>query len=340
MKRLLNTLYVTNPDAVVRKRDDALSVYVGEKRMMSVPFHILDGMVLFGHVGCTMSVLSACAERDVHVVLLDERGRFKARVEGAVSGNVLLRKEQYRRAADDSETLALAKRFVIGKVRNTAAIVRHHIRDHPESAANLMTVVNACDAVPRKVSLCDSLEELRGIEGNAAHAYFSSFSHLLRCAEATEFDGRSRRPPRDPVNAALSFFYTLLARDLVAACEAVGLDPQMGFLHACRPGRASLALDLMEELRAPVVDRFVLSLFNRKQLTKSSFNVNTSGGVFFKDSALKHVLAAWQKKKQEQFVHPFIKEKMPIGLIPFVQAQLLARFFRGDLDDYPACLWR
>ena len=340
MKRLLNTLYVTNPDAVVHKRNDAISVEVGGKRAMNVPFHVLDGIVLFGHVGCTMATLAACAENGLSVVLLDEGGRFKARVEGPISGNVLLRKEQYRRAASEQKALALAKRFVMGKIRNTNTVLRHFVRDHSEVADDVADVVRALDNASTSVTSCLALDELRGIEGNAAHSYFSVFPYLLRSAEPIAFDGRTRRPPRDPVNATLSFFYTLLARDVTAACEAVGLDPQMGYLHSCRPGRMSLALDLMEELRAPIVDRFVLSLFNRKQLAADDFRADTSGGVFFKKASLKKVLEAWQKKKQGIFLHPFLKERMPLGLVPFVQAQLLSRHFRDDLDDYPACIWR
>ena len=340
MKRLLNTLYVTNPDAVVRKRDNAISVELDGTKVMSIPFHVLDGIVLFGHVGCTMATLAACAEKGLSVVLLDERGRFKARVEGSVSGSVLLRREQYRRAASKQETLSLAKRFVVGKVRNTNTVLRHYIRDHPEVADGVAVTVHTLDEAAVVAVSCPTLDELRGVEGNAARAYFSIFPCLLRGAESIVFDGRTRKPPRDPVNATLSFFYTLLARDVATACEAVGLDSQMGYLHSCRPGRMSLALDLMEELRAPVVDRFTLSLFNRKQLTVEDFKADTSGGVSFKEHGLKRALEAWQKKKQETFVHPFIKERVPLGLVPFIQTQLLSRYFRGDLDDYPACIWR
>lgn len=339
MRRLLNTLYLTNPDAYLRKQDEALAVYVGEERAMSVPFHLLEGVVLFGHAGCSTSVLGACASRGISTVILDESGRFKARVEGPISGNVLLRREQYQRASDDDACLSIAKRFIIAKVHNSRLIIQHYIRDYPEmreAGSDLVVQVLAESRI--EASHCASLDELRGVEGNAAHLYYSTIGHALRC-DGLVFAGRTKRPPKDPVNAALSFFYTILSREIISACESVGLDPQMGYLHACRPGRASLALDLIEEMRAPMVDRFVFTLFNRGQLTKSDF-LPESQGCFFKDASLKKVLGCWQERKQKQIVHPFLKERVPLGLVPFLQAQLFARYLRGDIEDYPAFLWR
>lgn len=341
MKRLLNTLYVTNPDAYVRKKSDAVQVIVDGRAAMSVPFHVLEGVVLFGHVGCSTSLLSACAERGVSVTLLDERGRFSARVEGPVSGNILLRRKQYRLAESEDDCLFLSKRFVMGKLHNARVVLQHYSRDYPELHKDVTHVVDALQLSKAAVGNVRSLDELRGVEGDAAHMYFSVFGNLLRTDDADlTFSGRARRPPTDPVNACLSFFYTLLSRDIAAACESVGLDPQMGFLHAVRPGRASLALDLIEELRAPIVDRFVLSLFNRRQLCSDDFKSDTSGGVFFSDKALKKALGLWQEKKQDKMMHPFLKERIPLGLLPFLQARLLAQFIRGDLDDYPSCMWR
>ena len=341
MKRLLNTLYVTNPDAVVRKKSDAISVKIGESQAASIPFHLLDGIVLFGHVGCSAALLAACAEHGLSVVLLDENGRFKARVEGPISGNVLLRREQYARALSEDNSLEVAKRFVAGKLHNSKVVLQRQLRDYPEENGGLADVLIAFDENLGACKLAGSLDELRGIEGDAARRYFDVFGRLLRSEdERLKFSTRSRRPPRDPVNACLSFFYTMLARDMTTACESVGLDPQMGYLHACRPGRMSLALDLMEELRAPYVDRFVLSLFNRKQIGFNDFHIDASGGVFFKERAMKKVLGLWQAKKQEGITHPFLKERMTYGLIPFVQAQLFARYLRGDLSDYPAYMWR
>ena len=339
MKRLLNTLYLTNPDAYLRKKDDALSVYVDQDKVMSVPFHLLEGVVLFGHVGCSTSILGACASRGISTVILDERGRFQARVDGPVSGNVLLRKEQYRRAMNDEECLDIAKRFIIAKIHNARLVLQRYTRDYPDIKDHGVDKIVALLKDSKNEALyCKSLDELRGVEGNAAHLYYSGLGFALRY-EDLNFTGRTKRPPKDPINAALSFFYMMLSRELISACEAVGLDPQMGYLHACRPGRASLALDLIEELRAPIVDRFVFSLFNRKQLTISDF-LPEEQGFSFKDLSLKKVLGCWQQKKQEQIMHPFLKERVPLGLVPFVQVQLFARYLRGDLDDYPAFLWR
>lgn len=338
MRRLLNTLYVTNPDALVRKQDDALCVELDDKKVMSVPFHVLDGVVLFGHAGCSMAALRACGERGVTVTMLDERGRYSGRFEGPTHGNVLLRREQYARSVDPNRCLLLAKRFVVAKVHNTRVVLLRQARDHAEFADELSAVAKGLHASGSAALATGSLDELRGVEGDAAHAYFSVFGRMIR-AKGISFCGRNRRPARDPTNAMLSFFYTMLARDVATACESVGLDPQMGYLHACRPGRMSLALDLMEELRAPVVDRFVLALINRKQLDAGDFHMEGEACVFT-DDAIKKALGLWQEKKREEVVHPFLNEKVPVGLIPFVQAQLLARYFRGDLDDYPAFLWR
>ena len=338
MRRLLNTLYVTNPEARVYKKDDAIAVELDNTKVMSLPLHLLEGVVLFGHVGCSMAVLSACAQNGVGVALLDERGRFAARVEGRVSGNVLLRKEQYRRSGGKRESLWIAKRFVVAKLHNSRIVLQHYARDYPDMAKELSEVINSLLSKRELAASASSLDELRGIEGDAAHLYFSVFDLLLR-PNTTRFPGRSRRPPRDPFNAVLSFFYTMLTREISTACEVVGLDPQMGYLHACRPGRSSLSLDLIEELRSPFVDRFAITLFNRKQLVASDFRVEGEG-CFFSDSALKKALGFWQEKTREQFTHPFLKERIALGLVPFVQAQLFARFLRGDLDDYPACLWR
>ena len=339
MKRLLNTLYLTNPDAYLRKKDDALVVYVGQDKVMSVPFHLLEGIVLFGHVGCTTSILGACAVRGVSLVMLDERGKFQARVEGPAGGNVLLRREQYRYAMDDADSLEIAKRFVMAKIHNSRLVLQRYGRDYPEiHTEDFGVVIDSLQSSKEEVCQCTNPDMLRGVEGNAAHLYYSALGAVLRNDELC-FTSRSKRPPKDPINAALSFFYTLLSRELMTACESVGLDPQLGFLHACRPGRASLALDLVEELRSPLVDRFVFSLFNRKQLCSSDFQPKEQG-FYFKEASLKKVLGCWQQRKQDQITHPFLGERIPVGLIPFVQAQLFARFLRGDINDYPAFLWR
>ena len=229
----------------------------------------------------------------------------------------------------------------MGKLHNSIVVLRHYARDYPELYDGLSPAIDALQSSVSAVLEAGSLYELLGIEGDSAHRYFSVFGGLLRVGNSESlFSGRSRRPPKDPVNAALSLFYSMLSRELVTACESVGLDPQLGYLHSCRPGRASLALDLIEELRAPYVDRFVLTLFNRKQIDSADFIVDAEGGYSFSERTLKKVLGLWQQRKQEEITHPFLKQRIPMGLIPFVQAQLLARYLRGDLDDYPACMWR
>lgn len=339
MKKLLNTLYVTNSDAYIRKQNDAICVNVGDDVIMSVPFHVLEGIVLFGHAGCSMALLRECGARGIAVALLDERDRFLARVQGPVSGNVLLRRAQFSKSGDHEYALEMAKRFIVGKLHNSRIALRRCVRDYGEDGEVASAAERLKDAAGNAVKVA-SLDELRGVEGDAAHLYFGVFTHLMRVEGANSlFKGRSRRPPQDPVNAMLSFYYSLLGRECATACETVGLDPQIGFLHSDRPGRSSLALDLMEELRAPFVDRFVLSLFNRRQIVADDFE-KIGDGVVLSEKARKESLNAWQLRKQETLTHPFLKERVPIGLIPFLQAQLLARTLRGDLDDYPAFLWR
>ena len=342
MKKLLNTLYVTNPDAFLAKSDDALLVRIEGEKALQLPFHLLESVVLFGYLGCTPAFLGECAQRGITVVFLDESGRFLARVEGPVSGNVLLRRCQYRTSDDGVRALGIAQRFVAAKIHNARVVLRRCKRDYPDSVdAAFDTVLDDLKKKEQGVFGSVSADQLRGIEGDAAHEYFSVFNQMIRVGdEGVVFGGRTRRPPRDPVNAMMSFFYSILGRDIVAACETVGLDPQVGFFHRDRPGRASLSLDLIEELRAPYVDRFVLSLFNRRQITIDDFETKEDGGVFLRDDARKKVLGLWQKRKQDQIVHPFLKEKMQVGLLPFIQVQLFARYLRGDIDDYPAFLWR
>lgn len=342
MKKLLNTLYVTDPEARLVKADDALSVLVDERQVLHVPFHLLEGIVLFGYRGLSAPLLGACAERGISVSLLDANGRFLARLEGPISGNVLLRRGQYRRSDDEGVALEVAKRFVEAKIVNERRVLERYRRDYPDEVNQAL--VGAIEGLRRQaaaVSLASTVDQLRGVEGDAAHGYFSVFDQMIRVDEPSlHFGGRSRRPPRDVINALLSFFYSMLSRDIASACETVGLDPQVGFFHRDRPGRASMALDLIEELRAPYVDRFVLSLVNRRQVAAGDFMKGEDGGVVLSDDARKAVLGLWQKRKQEIITHPFLKEKIPMGLLPFLQVQLFARYLRGDLDGYPAFLWR
>ncbi|MGI6105433.1 MAG: type I-C CRISPR-associated endonuclease Cas1c [Raoultibacter sp.] len=342
MRKLLNTLYVTNPEAFLSKEENNLVVKVDGQKAMKVPFHILENVILFGYLGCSPAVLGKCADEGISLAFVDGRGRFLARVEGSTSGNVLLRREQYRRSDDIEESLVLAQRFIAAKIHNSKIVLQRFKRDYPhEIDSTFESLLHAVSSAEQKVFLTRNLDTLRGVEGDAAHSYFSTFSKVIRVKEISEeFQGRVRRPPEDPVNALLSFFYTILASDVVSACETVGLDPQVGFLHRDRPGRASLALDIIEELRAYCVDRFVLSLVNRQQVTMAGFQAREDGAVVLRDEKRKEILGLWQERKKEQITHPFLGEKIAVGLLPYVQTQLLARYLRGDLDDYPAFLWR
>lgn len=342
MKKLLNTLYVTDPNAYLCKEDENILIKVGDKKALKLPLHVLDSIVLFGYLGCSPTILGRCAEEGISVTFMDEYGRYLARVEGAVTGNVLLRRKQYRLSDSPQDALHLAQQFIAAKVRNSKIILQRHTRDYPEAVTeNIQKAVTIHEKAEKSIFMSSSLDSLRGIEGDAAHSYFGAFSDMLRIdCIANEFQGRVRRPPLDPVNAMLSFMYTLLSRDIVSACESVGLDPQVGYLHRDRPGRASLALDIMEEMRPYIVDRFVLTVFNRRQLELKDFQRQASGAVMLKDDSRKKVLNLWQERKKDNITHPFLGEKMPLGLLPFIQAQLLARYIRNDLDEYPAFLWR
>lgn len=342
VKKLLNTLYVTNPKAYLQKLDDTLVVRVENEKLIQLPFHLLDSIIVFSYLGCSPAVIGECSKHGISISYLDESGKFLGKYEGPISGNVLLRKAQYISAIDESKALAISKRFIAAKIHNSKGVLMRYKRDYPESCDDaFIKIIDSLSRNEKNATICETPNELRGIEGDSAHAYFSVFDKLLITnKEEIRFSSRLRRPSPDPVNAMLSFFYTILCRDIVSACESIGLDPQVGFLHKDRPGRASLALDLMEEFRSPYVDRFIVSLFNRKQIKRSDFVTSIDGAVMLKDKSRKEVLALWQQKKQEQITHPFLKEKIQIGLLPYIQAQLFSRFLRGDLEDYPAFLWR
>lgn len=343
MKKLLNTVYVTTEGATLRKDGETLVAEIDGADRTRVPLHMLSAVVVFGAIVITPALMAACAERGITLTLLGRSGRFEARVEGPVSGNVLLRREQYRRSDD---ALAIARSIILGKISNQRAVIRRAMRDYgsemtSEVRAALEAATRRMAHILRRVQLSDaSLDAVRGSEGEAATLYFGVFDHLIRSPDSDLcWSGRSRRPPLDPVNALLSFFYTLLTHDCRSACEAVGLDPAVGFLHRDRPGRPSLALDLMEELRAPLADRLALSLLNRRQLRSGDFRRMESGAVQLSDDARRTVLTAWQERKRDERQHDFLQEKAPLGLVPYLQAQLLARHLRGDLDDYPSWFW-
>jgi len=343
---MLNTIYVTSEDSWLRKDGANLVVEVAGEERGRAPLHLLDGLVSFGWAGASPALLAACADAGITVSYLAPNGRFLARVEGPRSGNVLLRRAQFRAADDPARTVPIVRGIVAGKAANQRAVVRRALRDHGDvlaaaAAGRLVAVERRLTDVARRTLPADDVATLRGLEGEAAAAYFGVFDDLVRVdGPAFRFTGRSRRPPLDRINALLSFLYAMLGHDCRSALEAHGLDPQVGFLHADRPGRASLALDLMEELRPVLADRLALSLINRRQLGDIDFIVEDAGGVRLTDDARKRVLVAWQERKREELRHPFFGEQAPLGLVASLQAQLLARHLRGDLDGYPPFVWK
>ena len=342
MKKHLNTLFVTTQGAYLAKEGETVTVRVEKKVRLRLPIHTLDGVVCFGNVGCSPFLLGFCAERDVTISFLTEYGRFLARVQGPVAGNVLLRREQYRRADDLDFSALMARAFINGKIANCRSLLSRAVRDHSDKINTdaVGRAANHLTGLLKSLGRNMPLDEVRGTEGDGAHVYFSAFDHLIiRHKEDFFFHRRSRRPPLDLVNCLLSFLYTLVMHDVRSALECTGLDPAVGFLHRDRPGRASLALDMMEEFR-PMADRMALSLINRGQLQAKDFVVSDSGGVRMKDKARKILLTAYQERKQDVLLHPFLEEKMPLGLFFHTQALLLARFLRGDLDGYPPAIWR
>ena len=343
MKKLLNTVYVTTEGSALKKDGENLVAEIEGAEKSRVPLHMLASVVAFGPILLSPALIGACAERSIAIVILDRAGRFQARIEGPVTGNVLLRRAQYK-AADTPEEIT--RSIVIGKIANQRAVIRRALRDYGDemnipARTALEAATDRMAMILRRVQhRDDSLDLLRGSEGEAATQYFGVFDHLIRSPDPElRWTSRSRRPPLDAINALLSFLYTLLTHDCRSACEAVGLDPAVGFLHRDRPGRPSLALDLMEELRAPLADRLALSLVNRRQLRASDFRQMDGGAVLLTDEARRTVLTAWQERKKEERLHPFLQETAPFGLVPYLQAQMLARHLRGDLDAYPPWFW-
>lgn len=338
-----NTLYVTTQGAYLAREGEAILVRVKEQTKLRVPIHTLQGVVTFGQVSCSPFVLGLCAEKGVSVAFLTEYGRFLARVEGPVSGNVLLRREQYRRADDASASTAVARAIVAGKLANSRSVLQRASRDHPggPGVEAIRSAVRRLSASLASLQTEVELDAIRGLEGDSARAYFEVFDNLITAQKAEFFfHGRSRRPPLDNVNALLSFLYTLLLNDVRGALEAVGLDPQVGFLHRDRPGRPGLALDLMEEHRAWLADRLALTLINRQQLHGAGFRKEDGGGVVMDDETRKKAIVAWQERKAEEIRHPFLDEAMSAGMVMHIQARLLARHLRGDLDTYPPFVLR
>jgi CRISPR-associated protein Cas1 len=343
MRALLNTLYITTQGAYLKKDGETVLVSVEHEIRLRVPIHTLCGIVCFGNVGCSPPLMGFCAERQVGLSFLSEHGHFLARIEGETKGNVLLRREQYRIADSDVAATEMARAFLIGKLANARQVLLRGSRERPGPAQSeaLDRAAAYLAGQLKQLEKKEGLDGLRGIEGDAARAYFEAFPNLIiGDAPAFAFKQRSRRPPLDPVNALLSFLYTLLTHDVRGALESVGLDSFVGFLHRDRSGRAGLALDLMEELRPFVADRLAFSLINRRQVREEHFRYTETGAVYLNDEGRKTVLIAWQAKKQEELSHPFLGEKLAIGLVPFVQAVLLARTIRKDMSAYPPFLPR
>lgn len=344
MRRQLNTLYATTEGAWLRKEGANIVMEVGREVRARLPVHMLESLVCIGRIAVSPQLLGFCSEQGISICYLTPQGRFLARVEGPISGNVLLRREQYRRSDDPTRCPAIVRNLLAGKIHNQRAVLARGWRDHGDKLADSPAFQHALKRlkrIPQRVLLENDMDRLRGLEGEAAQSYFSVFDQLIRAqSPLLRFGGRNRRPPRDALNALLSFLYTLLTHDCRSALETVGLDPAVGFLHRDRPGRPSLALDLAEEFRPLLGERLALSLINRKQLDENDFRQFENGTVLLKEDARKTVLVAYQERKREQLQHAFLEEKVDIGLLPYLQAQLLARHLRGDLDAYPPFLWK
>ena len=343
MKKLLNTLFITQPDVYLSLDGDNIVLLKDDQKLGRLPLHNLESVVSFGYTGASPALMGYCAERNISLVFFTMNGRFLARVVGESRGNVVLRKKQYRISDDEVMSAKIARNFIIGKIYNHKWMIERMTRDYPMrvDVQQFKEVSQSLSSIMMEVRKCENLERLRGLEGQAATSYNQVFNQMiLQQKNDFYFHSRSRRPPLDNVNAMLSFAYTLLANDTASALEGVGLDAYVGFLHRDRPGRASLALDVMEKLRGVYADRFVLSLINKRVVNKEDFLKKENGAVIMTDEARKKFLAAWQNKKQEKITHPYLGEKISWGLVPHAQALLLARYLRNDLDEYPPFLWK
>ena len=338
MRKLLNTLYITTPESYLSKDGMNVVVSVNQQEVFRIPVINLESIVTFGYMGASPGLMKLCMDNNVSLTFLSPNGRYVSRFQGPTRGNVLLRKKQYQLAEDEAWSLHVAKVMIGGKIQNYRNILRRYQRDYGNNP-EVESAVTALDVRKHKVFLATDRLALVGEEGLAANKYFEVFPCMMtQQRERFPFSGRNRRPPKDAVNAMLSLAYTLIANDVAAALETVGLDPYVGFLHTLRPGRASLALDMSEELRAYLGDRFVLSLINRRQVTPNDFLYQGEQGVTMTENGRKTFITAWQNRKKETLVHPYLNEKIPVGLVPHAQAMLLARYVRGDIDDYPVFL--
>ena len=336
MKKLLNTLYVTRQESYLHKERETIVVKNGKEKLGQFPALTVGNILCFGQVSVSPFLMGYCGEQGIGLAFYTEYGRFLARVQGIQSGNVLLRRAQYRWADDTDKSTSVARLMVAAKIANCRSVLMRELRNHGDNPA-LQVAVEKLATSLRRAQHAGSVEEAMGIEGDAANAYFGVFNELIR-GTGFAFGGRVRRPPTDPVNAMLSFVYSLITHECASALQGVGLDPYVGYLHKDRPGRVSLALDLLEEFRAPWADRFVLTLINRRQIQLSDFITEASGAVRLTDDARKTVLCAWQERKQTEVNHPYLEESVPVGLMPHCQAMLLARHIRGDVEYYPPYL--
>lgn len=343
MRKLLNTLYVTSENSYLGLDGENVVVYDDKKEIGRVPLHNLEGIVSFGYRGTSPALMGACADKNISLCYLTPQGKFLARVTGKVKGNVILREQQFSSTKDEKISLEIAKTCILGKVYNARWVLERASRDHPMQI-DVEAVKHASlqlKSFLKYIEAAKSMDQLRGYEGEAASIYFGVFDELiLQQKKDFVFQGRNKRPPLDNVNAMLSFVYTLLTNQITSALETVGLDPYIGYMHTDRPGRASLSLDMIEELRAVMADRFVLSLINKKIVNGKNFTRKENGAVLMNTDLRKKLLSEWQNKKKEIITHPYLKEKMEWGMVPYVQAMLLARFLRGDLDGYPVFLWK
>ncbi len=343
MKKLLNTLYVTSENSYLSLDGENIVVCEGSEEIGRLPLHNLESIVSFGYRGTSPALMGACAERNISLCYMTPQGRFLARVIGKTKGSIILRQQQYDSTRNEEQSMEISKNCILGKVHNARWVLERAIRDH-SLQIDVESVKNASEYLRNSLGYIrnsESKEQLRGYEGEAASVYFGVFDQLiLQQKKDFKFQGRNKRPPMDNVNAMLSFVYTLLTNQITSALETVGLDPYIGYLHTVRPGRPSLSLDLIEELRAVLADRFVLSLINKKIVAGKNFIKKENGAVLMTDELKRKLLTEWQNKKKETLTHPYLKEKIEWGMVPYVQAMLLARYLRGDLDSYPVFLWK
>lgn len=343
MRQMLNTLYITLPDVYLALSGDNILIKQENSTIARYPLHNLEDIVVFSYLGISPQLIQKCIEDNIGICYLTINGRFIARLRGESRGNILLRREQYRLSDSEERSLEISKNIIASKIYNEKWTIERYIRQYEERIDNfrLKNTSIYLSHMIKRIPDVNDIDELRGIEGASQVEYFSCFDDMILQQKGHfEFERRTRRPPLNPVNAMLSFIYAMLSNDVASSLESVGLDAYAGFMHTDRPGRISLALDLVEELRSPIADRFVLSLINTNQVKPEDFSYEDNGAVLIKDEARKKIIQAWQKRKQETITHPFLNEKIEWGLVPFSQALLLARYLRGDLDGYPAFLWK